>query len=45
VDLLTFFDISVVLGNSSEGEFVHKVDLVWGVHVLVLLTKGEISGG
>ena len=39
VDLLTFLDESVVLGDSSKGELVHEVDLVGLDHVLVLKTR------
>lgn len=35
VDLLCFRNVSVVLSDSSESEFVHQVDLVRLVHVLV----------
>lgn len=35
MDLLLFFHESVVLGNTTEGELVHEVDLVWIIHVLV----------
>jgi hypothetical protein len=36
MDLLTLFDISIVLGDTFQREFVHEVDLVWLDHVSVL---------
>lgn len=33
---LSFFDESVVLSNTTEGEFLHEVNLVGRVHVLIL---------
>lgn len=36
MNLLLLFNKGVVLGDTAESEFVHQVDLVWLVHVLVL---------
>ena len=36
VDLLLFFDESIVLGNTAESQFVHQVDLIRTIHVLIL---------
>ena len=35
VDLLLLFNEGVVLGDTPEGEFVHEVDLIWFLHMLV----------
>ena len=36
VDFLPFLDKSVVLGDTTKGEFVHEIDFVRILHVLVL---------
>ena len=36
VDLLPLFDKSIILGNASQGEFVHQVDFVRVPHVFIL---------
>lgn len=36
VNLLPFFDVGVILGDTLEGEFFHQVDFVWLHHVSVL---------
>ena len=47
MNLLAFFDKGVVLGDSTESEFVHEVDLVRRVHVLVgkVLDRDGEGGG
>lgn len=41
VDLLLLLHECVVLRDSSKGEFVHQVDLVWVTHVFVLRLLSE----
>lgn len=36
MDLLLLIDITVILGDTSQGEFVHEIDLVWVPHMFVL---------
>jgi hypothetical protein len=36
VDLLTLLDIGVVLGNTTKGKFIHEIDFIRIVHVLIL---------
>ena len=38
MNFLLFFDECVILGYSTESEFIHQVDLIWRFHVLVLKT-------
>lgn len=46
MDLLLFFDESVVLGDTPEGELVHEVDLVRIRHVSVReVLYGHREGG
>ena len=41
VDLLLLFNKCIVLSNTTKSKFVHEVDFVWIVHILV----GEILDG
>ena len=41
MNLLPFFHKSVILCDTAECEFVHEVDLVWSLHVLVLHHKSQ----
>lgn len=36
MNLLSFFDKGVVLGNTFQGKFVHEISHEWLDHVLVL---------
>ena len=36
MNLLSFFDKGVVLGNTFQGEFVHEISHEWLDHVFVL---------
>lgn len=43
VHLLLLFNKCVVLRDTAECEFIHQVDLVWRVHVLVLRTISKFT--
>lgn len=36
VDLLSFLHERIVLGDASQSEFVHQIDLVWISHMFLL---------
>ena len=36
MDLLSLLYVSVILCYTTEGKLVHEIDLVWGLHVLIL---------
>ena len=36
MDLLLLIDITIILGDASQGEFVHEIDLVWIPHMFIL---------
>ena len=36
MDLLSLFDVGVVLRDTAEGEFVHEIDLIGGLHMFIL---------
>jgi len=36
VNLLSFFDIGIILGDTAKGKFIHQVDFVRRFHVFVL---------
>lgn len=37
MDLLLFFHEGVILGDTPQGKFVHKIDFVRVAHVFILL--------
>lgn len=41
VDLLSFFDIGIILGDTSKRKFIHEINFVRGSHVLVLTMKHQ----
>lgn len=42
MDLLLFFHKGIVLGNSSQGQFIHEVDLVGVAHMFVLYRRSIV---
>ncbi len=40
MNFLLFFHEGVILGDTTQGELVHEINLVWSSHVLVLQYAG-----
>jgi len=36
MNLLSLLYVGIILGDTAKGQFIHKVDLMWGSHMFVL---------